>query len=216
MKIDIWSDIACPFCYAGTTQLHQALAGFQHKDQVELVYHSFQLDPAAPFEPSQSINAMLAAKRGISEEQADQMNQQVGQMFAGLGLSMNHHDAKLVNTLHAHRLAHFAAAHGQQEAMLARLFKAYFTDGLNTADTDTLVQLAAEAGLDPAAARAALESDAYTAEVQADVDQAAQYGIHGVPFFIFDNKYAVSGAQGTENFRQALDQIWQELHATAA
>ncbi|MCL4257613.1 MAG: DsbA family oxidoreductase, partial [Anaerolineales bacterium] len=127
MKIDIWSDIACPFCYAGTTQLHQALAGFQHKDEVELVYHSFQLDPAAPFEPSQSINAMLAAKRGISEEQADQMNQQVGQMFAGLGLSMNHHNAKLVNTLHAHRLAHFAAAHGQQKAMLAHLFKAYFT-----------------------------------------------------------------------------------------
>lgn len=215
MKIDIWSDIACPFCYAGTTQLNQALANFEHKDQVQIVHHSFQLDPSSPFEPQQSINAMLAAKRGISEDQADQMNQQVGQMFAGLGLSMNHHDAKLVNTLHGHRLAHFAAAHGKQAAMLARLFKAYFTDGLNTADTETLVQLAGEVGLDPGAARAALESDAYTAEVQADINQAAQYGIQGVPFFIFDNKYAISGAQGAEAFGQALDQIWQELHATA-
>ncbi len=216
MKIDIWSDIACPFCYAGTTQLSQALANFEHKDQVQIVHHSFQLDPSSPFEPQQSINAMLAAKRGISEDQADQMNQQVGQMFAGLGLSMNHHHAKLVNTLHAHRLVHFAAAHGKQAAMLARLFKAYFTDGLNTADTETLVQLAGEVGLEPDAARAALESDAYTAEVQADINQAAQYGIQGVPFFIFDNKYAISGAQGAEAFGQALDQIWQELHAAAA
>lgn len=216
MKIDIWSDIACPFCYAGTTQLNQALADFEHKDQVQVVHHSFQLDPTTPFEPKQSINAMLAAKRGISEAQADQMNQQVAQMFASLGLSMNHQDAKLVNSLHAHRLVHFAAANDKQEAMLARLFKAYFTDGLNTADIDTLVQLAGEVGLDPVVARAALESDAYTAEVQADIDQAAQYGIHGVPFFVFDNKYAVSGAQGAEAFRQALDQIWRELHAAAA
>ncbi|UYN92854.1 MAG: DsbA family oxidoreductase [Anaerolineales bacterium] len=216
MKIDIWSDIACPFCYAGTTQLNQALANFEHKDQVQIVHHSFQLDPSSPFEPQQSINAMLAAKRGITEDQADQMNQQVGQMFASLGLSMNHHDAKLVNTLHGHRLVHFAAAHGKQAAMLARLFKAYFTDGLNTADTETLVQLAGEVGLDPGAARAALESDAYTAEVQADINQAAQYGIQGVPFFIFDNKYAISGAQGAEAFGQTLDQVWQELHAAAA
>lgn len=216
MKIDIWSDIACPFCYAGTTQLSQALADFEHKDQVEVVHHSFQLDPTTPFEPRESINAMLAAKRGISEEQADQMNQQVGQMFAGLGLSMNHQDAKLVNTLHAHRLVHFAATHGKQAAMLARLFKAYFTDGLNTADTDTLVQLAVEVGLDEAKARHMLESDDFKSAVQADLDQAAQYGIQGVPFFVFDNKYAVSGAQGTQALSQALEQIWQELHAAAA
>lgn len=216
MKIDIWSDIACPFCYAGTTQLNQALESFAHKDQVQVVHHSFQLDPTTPFEPQQSINAMLAAKRGISEAQADQMNEQVGQMFAGLGLTMNHQEAKLVNSLHAHRLAHFAATHGKQEAMLARLFKAYFTDGLNTADTDTLAALAGEVGLDEAEARRVLESDAYTAEVQADINQAAQYGIQGVPFFIFDNKYAVSGAQGTQAFSQALEQIWQELHAAAA
>lgn len=216
MKIDIWSDIACPFCYAGTTQLNQALAGFAHKDQVEIVHHSFQLDPNAPFVAEQSINAMLAAKRGISEDQADHMNQQVAEMFAGLGLEMNHHAAKLVNTLHGHRLVHFAASQGKQAAMLARLFKAYFTDGLSVADSETLVQLASEVGLDAQAARAALESDAYSAEVQADLGQAAQYGIQGVPFFIFDSKYAVSGAQGTQAFSQALDQIWQELHPAAA
>ncbi len=216
MKIDIWSDIACPFCYLGTTQLTHALEGFAHKEQVHVVHHSFQLDPSTPFTPEQSINAMLAAKRGVSEEQADQMNQQVSQMFADSGLTMNHKDAKLVNTLHGHRLVHFAAEHGLQQPMLARLFKAYFTDGLNTADTDTLVKLAVEVGLDEAKTRLMLESDDFKSAVQADLDQAAQYGIQGVPFFVFDNKYAVSGAQGTQALSQALEQIWQELHTAAA
>lgn len=215
MKIDIWSDIACPFCYLGTTQLTHALETFPHKDQVQVVHHSFQLDPSTPFEPQQSINAMLAAKRGISEEQADQMNQQVSQMFADSGLSMNHKDAKLVNTLHGHRLVHFAAEHGLQQPMLARLFKAYFTDGLSVADADTLVQLAGEVGLDEAKTRQMLASGEYKAAVEADLGLAAQYGIQGVPFFIFDNKYAVSGAQGTQALSQALEQIWQELHTTA-
>lgn len=216
MKIDIWSDIGCPFCYLGTTQLNLALADFEHKDSVEVVHHSFQLDPNAPLDTDLSLNEMLADRKGFAVEHAERMNQQVAGMFTAVGLTMNYKDAKAVNTFDAHRLAHFAAAQGKQAAMLARLFKAYFTDGLNTADRKTLAQLAAEAGLDAEEASRVLESGEYTAEVQADIQQAAQYGIHGVPFFIFESKYAISGAQGTDAFRQALAQIWQELHPVAA
>lgn len=216
MKIDIWSDIGCPFCYLGTTQLNLALADFEHKNSVEIRHHSFQLDPNAPLDTDLSLNEMLADRKGFAVEHAERMNQQVAGMFTAVGLAMNYKDAKAVNTFDAHRLAHYAAAHGKQAEMLARLFKAYFTDGLNTANGETLVQLAAEVGLDADGARRSLEAGDYTAEVQADISQAAQYGIHGVPFFIFDSKYAISGAQGVDAFRQALGQIWQELHAIAA
>ncbi|MCW5876227.1 MAG: DsbA family oxidoreductase [Anaerolineales bacterium] len=215
MNIDIWSDIGCPFCYLGTTQLNQALAAFEHKHSVQVTHHSFQLDPDAPLETKQSLNEMLADKKGFSVERAESLNQQVAGMFAAAGLTMNYKDALPVNTFDAHRLAHFAATHGKQEEMLARLFKAYFTDGLNTADTETLVKLAGEAGLDAEEARAALASDQFAAEVQADITRAAQLGIHGVPFFVFEGKYAVSGAQGTGAFRQVLQQVWMELHPQA-
>lgn len=216
MQIDIWSDIGCPFCYLGTTQLNLALADFEHKGRVEIIHHSFQLDPNAPLETDLSLNEMLANKKGFAVEHAERLNQQVASMFSAVGLQMNYKDAKAVNTFDAHRLVHYAKAQGKQAAMLARLFKAYFTDGLNTADGETLVRLAGEAGLDEDAARQVLASGEYTADVQADIQQAAHYGIHGVPFFIFANKYASSGAQGTDAFRRALEQIWQELHPLAA
>lgn len=216
MKIDIWSDIGCPFCYLGTTQLNLALADFEPKDSIEITHHSFQLDPNAPVETDLSLNEMLADKKGFAVEHAERLNQNVASMFSAVGLQMNYKDAKAVNTFDAHRLAHYAAAHGKQAEMLARLFKAYFTDGLNTADGETLVRLAGEVGLDEDAARQVLASGKYTADVQADIQQAAFYGIHGVPFFIFENKYAISGAQGTDAFRRALEQIWQELHPLAA
>ncbi len=216
MKIDIWSDIGCPFCYLGTTQLNQALANFEHKGDVEIQHRSFQLDPSAPFETTETLNEMLSNKKGFSVEQAESANQRVASMFETAGLTMNYKQAIPVNTFNAHRLAHFAAEHGKQEEMQTRLFKAFFTDGKNVADTETLVKLAGEVGLDKDRARAALESDSYTDAVRADIDQAARYGIHGVPFFIFDGKYAISGAQGTEAFSGALQQIWQELHQQPA
>ncbi len=212
MKIDIWSDIGCPFCYLGTTQLNQALEDFEHKHKVEVIHHSFQLDPNAPRQTDERVVEMLAKKRGIPVEQAEAMNQQVAQAFEGMGLVMNYKDAMPVNTFDAHRLVHYAASQGKQEAVLPRLFKAYFTDGKNTADVETLVTLAGEAGLDAEQVRAMLASDQYATEVQADISRAAQLGIHGVPFFIFEDKYAVSGAQGTEAFRQALQQVWAELN----
>lgn len=216
MKIDIWSDIGCPFCYLGTTQLNLALADFEHKEQVEVMHHSFQLDPNAPLETHLSLNEMLADKKGFAVEEAERLNQRVAGMFTAVGLQMNYKQAKAVNTFDAHRLVHYAKTQGRQAAMLERLFKAYFTDGLNTADTDTLVRLASDVSLDEGATRQMLVGDEYSAEVQADIQQAAQYGINGVPFFIFENKYAVSGAQGTDAFRQALQQIWAELHSVAA
>jgi predicted DsbA family dithiol-disulfide isomerase len=216
MKIDIWSDIGCPFCYLGTTQLNQALATFEHKDSVQVQHHSFQLDPNAPFETDETLNEMLSNKKGFSVEQAESANQRVAAMFQSAGLTMNYKQAVPVNTFKAHRLAHFAAEHGKQEEMQTRLFKAFFTDGQNVADTDALVEMAGEVGLDKEQARQALESDAYADSVRADIEQAASYGIHGVPFFIFDGKYAISGAQGTEAFSGALQQIWQELHQQPA
>ncbi|MCW5732919.1 MAG: DsbA family oxidoreductase [Enhydrobacter sp.] len=213
MKIDIWSDIGCPFCYLGTTQLNEALAGFEHRDRVEVRHHSFQLDPGAPRQTDMRVVEMLANKRGIPVEQAEAMNQQVAKAFEASGLSMNYKEAQPVNTFDAHRLVHFAASQGQQEAVLPRLFKAYFTDGQNTADVETLVRLAGEAGLDTEQTRAMLASDQYAAEVQADISRAAQLGIHGVPFFIFEGKYAISGAQGAEAFSQALQQVWAEVSA---
>lgn len=216
MKIDIWSDIGCPFCYLGTTQLSLALAEFEHNHDVEVVHHSFQLDPGAPFETDETLNEMLSNRKGFSVEQAESANQRVAHMFEAVNLSMNYKQAIPVNTFNAHRLGHFAATHGKQEEMLTRLFKAYFTDGMSVADLDTLVELAGEVGLDKEQARAVLQSDEYADAVRADIDQAARYGIHGVPFFILDGKYAISGAQGTEAFSQALQQIWQELHQSAA
>ncbi|MBX3048733.1 MAG: DsbA family oxidoreductase [Anaerolineales bacterium] len=213
MKIDIWSDIGCPFCYLGTTQLNEALAGFEHRERVEISHHSFQLDPNAPRQTDMRVVEMLANKRGIPVEQAEAMNQQVAKAFEASGLSMNYKEAQPVNTFDAHRLVHFAASQGQQEAVLPRLFKAYFTDGENTADVETLVRLASEAGLDAEQTRAMLASDQYAAEVQADISRAAQLGIHGVPFFIFEGKYAISGAQGAEAFNRALQQVWEEVHS---
>lgn len=216
MKIDIWSDIGCPFCYLGTTQLNQALAAFEHKGEVQVQHHSFQLDPSAPFETTETLNEMLSNKKGFSVEQADSMNQRVAAMFESAGLVMNYKQAVPVNTFKAHRLAHFAAQHGKQEAMQTRLFKAFFTDAKNVADTDTLVQLASDVGLDKEQARRALESDECMDSVKADIEQAARYGIQGVPFFIFNGKYAISGAQGSEAFSRALQQIWQDLHLSPA
>lgn len=213
MKIDIWSDIGCPFCYLGTTQLNQALEGFAHKDSVQVMHHSFQLDPSAPRETNETLNEMLANKKGFPVEQAKRLNDQVAASFEAVGLKMDYQAAKPVNTFDGHRLVHFAAQHGKQADMLARLFKAYFTDGKNVADIDTLVGLATETGLDGDVARQMLESDENKDAVQADIAQAAQYGIQGVPFFIFEGKYAISGAQGAEAFSQALQQIWQELQA---
>lgn len=210
MKVEIWSDIACPWCYIGRRRFESALAQFDNRDQVEIVWRSFQLDPSAPREYTGSMNEMLANKYNIDIRQAEAMHAQVTELAAAEGLDYHFERVQYGNSFDAHRLLHFAAHHGLQNEMKERLQKGYFTDGLAYSDPETLVMLAAEVGLDAAEARAILESDAYAADVRADIRRAQMLGIRGVPFFLFDERFAVSGAQPAELFLAALEKTWAE------
>ncbi|MGW1025808.1 DsbA family oxidoreductase [Streptomyces sp. NPDC002577] len=209
LVIDVWSDIMCPFCYIGDTLLAQALEAFAHESDVEIRYHSYQLMPHLPVGQAVGLNELLSKERGFSKAQAKAMNAQVAQRAAQIGLDFRLDSAIATNTRAAHRLIHFAESRGRQHDMVQRLFRAYFTDGLDVGDHDVLAGLAAEIGLDRAAAREALDGGAFDAEVDADVREAGQLGIGGVPFFVFDGQYAVSGAQPVEVFLQALDTAWK-------
>ncbi|MFD2027915.1 DsbA family oxidoreductase [Promicromonospora aerolata] len=211
LVVDVWSDVMCPFCYMGDTLLDQALQKFPHATGVEVRYHSFLLmpdlaDDAAPVSPSE----LLSAKHGVPLEQAQAMNDQVTERARQVGLDYHLDRAQAVGTRTAHQLSHFAATQGKQHEMVRRLFEAYFTEGLNIADHQVLAGLAADVGLDRDAAGAALTSGEFADAVEADIQQARQYGIQGVPFFVFGGKYAVSGAQPVEAFLQALDTSWAE------
>ena len=214
MKIDIWSDVVCPFCYVGKRRLEQALAGFAHADDVQVQWHSYQLDPDFVPQPGESIHATLAHKKGISETEARAMNDYVARMAAEVGLDYQLDQAIPANTFLAHQLIHFAAAHGRQDAMKERLMAAYYHEGQNLNNPATLAALATETGLDAAAAAQALAAGTYAQAVRHDEDEARQIGVRGVPFFVFDDKYAVSGAQPGEVFDQVLNQVWNEAHPT--
>ncbi len=209
--VDVWSDIMCPFCYMGYELLSQAVDQFEHP--VDIRYHSFQLMPDLSADEGFDVAELLERERGIPRERAREMNAQVGARAAQLGLEYNFDRAVAINTRAAHRLLHFAAVHELQDEMVERIFRAYFTDGLNTADHAVLADLAAEVGLDPVAAREALDNGAFNDVVNRDIDEARRLGITGVPFFVFDNKYAVSGAQPIEVFVQALHNTWDERTA---
>lgn len=207
LTIDIWSDVMCPFCYLGDAILGEALAEFPHRDQVEVRYHSFQLSPELSDEP---ISQHEHLGNRFSAEQLNAMQGQFTTRGAEYGLGYNFDTAKIVNTRKAHELAHFAQEHGKGHDINLRLFKAHFTDGVNVADTDALVGLAEDAGLDGDAARAALDQGAHVSDVDGDIAQARNLGITGVPFFVFGGQYAVSGAQPKEMFLQALNTAWNE------
>jgi len=212
MKIEIWSDIACPWCYIGRRRLENALDQFEHADQVEIIWRSYQLDPGAPKQYAGSMNDMLVEMKGISHEQAQKMHDHVTALAAEVGLEYRFDIAKAGNSFDAHRLLHHAAKHGKQNEMKERIQRAYFTEGQSFSDFDTLVRLAGEVGLDQDAAREALDSGAYADDVRADIRRAMQIGVRGVPFFVLADKYAVSGAQPSELFLQALEQSWAETH----
>jgi predicted DsbA family dithiol-disulfide isomerase len=212
MKVDIWSDVVCPFCYIGKRRLEEALESFAHRDEVEVVWHSFQLDPGAPAIAEGRTVDKLAAKYGMTLEQAVAAQESLAANAATVGLEFNWQETKSGNTFDAHRLIHFAATQGRADAMKERLLRAFFTEGEQIGDRDVLVRLAGEAGVDEQQAREVLESGAHADEVQADIAQAQAYGIRGVPFFVIDDKYGISGAQPTELFSQALDQAWTEAH----
>jgi len=212
MKVEIWSDVVCPWCYIGRRRFEKALSEFEHSDQVEVIWRSFQLDPDAPRDYAGNVNDMLAEHYGISLAQAKSKNAQVAELAALEGLEYHLDQAHPVNSLDAHRLLHLAAQHHLQSEMKERLQKAYFTDGKVISDPDTLVQLAVEVGLDEAEVRRMLASDDFANEVQADINQAGALGCTGVPFFVFDQKYAVSGAQPVKVFLKALESTWSSSH----
>lgn len=212
MKIDIWSDVVCPFCYIGKRRLEQALEAFEHRDEVEVFWHSFQLDPNAPARPARSTVDMLAAKYGMSPEQAVASQESLATSAATVGLDFNWRETKAGNTFDAHRLIHFAAAQGHGDDMKERLLRAYFTEGQQIGDRGVLVRLATEVGLDEARVREVVESGTHADAVRADIAQAQAYGIRGVPFFVIDEKFGISGAQPTALFTQALHEAWAAAH----
>ena len=208
VTVDVWSDVMCPFCLIGDTLLDQAADAAEHP--VDIRYHSFQLQPDLPADRPQPVLDMLVAAKGITREQAEAMDAQITARGAEVGVTFRQDLAQAVNTRDAHRLSHLAAEHGLQHAVIRRLFEAYFTEGRNVADHEVLADLAAEAGLDRDAALAALASDAHAQDVDEDVETARRLGIHGVPFFVVDGKYAISGAQPLEVFQRALATAWAE------
>jgi predicted DsbA family dithiol-disulfide isomerase len=215
MRIDIWSDIACPWCYVGKRRLEAALAQFPHRDDVELVWHSFELMPDAPEQPAETAQEMLARKFGIPREQAAEMQQRVSGLAAEEGMTWDHEHSVHVRTRSAHRLLHLALEEGgtaQQGALKEALLDAYFAKAANVADPDLLTRLATSVGLDAARVAEVLASTEYDDDVEQDIAQAARYGATGVPFYVVDQKYGVSGAQPTELFAQVLDRAWSDAH----
>jgi predicted DsbA family dithiol-disulfide isomerase len=208
MKVEIWSDIVCPFCYIGKRKFEKALETFDAKEQVEIEWRSFQLDPEMDNVEGKSIHAYLAERKGCSLEEATQMNETMANMAKEVGLEYNFDNAIINNTLNAHRVIHFAKTKGLQSEMKERLFHAYYTEGKDIADVLTLAQLANELGLDSNEIKAMLSTDTFVNEVQLDQYYAQQVGARGVPFFVFNNKYAVSGAQPTGVFKEVIEKVW--------
>jgi predicted DsbA family dithiol-disulfide isomerase len=208
MKVEIWSDIACPWCYIGRRRFEKALNQFEHRGQVDVIWRSYQLDPKAPRDYPGSVNDMLMKRYGMSLEKAQSANDRVTDLAALEGLEYHLDRAHPVNSLDAHRLIHLAAQHNLQGAMKERLQKAYFTEGAVVSDHDTLIKLAGEVGLDLGETRAMLEGDSLVEEVHEDEERANQLGIDGVPFFFFDENTSVYGAQPVEVFTAALENAW--------
>ena len=205
MKVEIWSDVMCPFCYIGKRRFEEALAQFNSADEVEIVWKSYQLNPDLKTDPSINIHQYLADAKGWHLDQARQMNQQVTEMAESVGLTYDFDRAIVANSFDAHRLSHLAAQHGLGNAAEEALFKAYFTEGKNIADKETLIELGESIGLAAADVKQMLSTDAFADAVKHDIAEAQQLGVRGVPFFVFDRKFAVSGAQPTEVFLQTLE-----------
>jgi len=206
MHLEIFSDTICPWCYIGKRRFEAALAQFEHRDDVEVVWRSFELDPGAPTRHAGPQNERLAAKYGISMAQVAAMNARLIGEASKEGLDFHLEATKGGNTFDAHRLLHFAAESGRAGALKERLMKGYFTDGVEVGDADALARVAAEVGIDESEARAVLASDRFGDAVRADEARARAFGISGVPFFAIDERYGVSGAQPAESLLEALRQ----------
>jgi predicted DsbA family dithiol-disulfide isomerase len=204
MRVDIWSDIVCPWCYVGKRRFESALAASDAGGDLEIVHHAFQLNPSAPRDHTSSRRDMLMTKYGLTPAQMDATDARMTQLAAEEGLDYHLEATVTGNTRDAHQLVHFAREQARQDAMIERLYRAYFTEGRSVFDQDSLVDLAVDVGLDAEAVRDALRAGRYDSAVQEDVDLARRIGITGVPFFVFNGKYGLSGAQPASVFLEAL------------
>ena len=211
MKVEIWSDVVCPFCYIGKRKFETALAQFAHRDDVQVVWRSFELTPDFQPIPGESVYASLAKKKGVSVEEGRKMSDYMTTVAQEVGLSYDFDRTVPANTFLAHQLIHLGAHYGRQDAAKERLMAAYYTEGQNIGDLATLVRLGTDIGLDAAEIRAALLGGTYADAVRHDEYQARQIDVRGVPFFVFEDKYAVSGAQSPELFAEVLAKVWGEL-----
>jgi predicted DsbA family dithiol-disulfide isomerase len=208
MRVDIWSDVICPWCYVGKARFEKALSSFAHRDEVEVVYHSFELDPGYPKDSRETTFAMLGRKYGMSEADARAAESRVAGLAEAEGLGFQP-ERPVGNTFDIHRVLHLGLAKGVQAQLLNAVNDAYFGQGRQVFDRDVITEIAAETGLDATAAGDVIDGDSYAEDVRRDEQQARQLGVSGVPFFVFDMALGVSGAQPTEMLASALHQAWE-------
>ena len=212
MKVEVWSDIMCPFCYIGKRHYEAALKQFAVSNRIEIEWKSFQLDPTIPENPENKNNVYkyLADRKGMSEARSRKMHDNVVEMAKQVGLNYNFDNAVIANSFDAHKMIQLAKTKGLGDEAEERLFRAYFIEGMDFGDIPTLVKIGQEIGLEATEIEAALLSDDFAYKVKSDVAEAAQLGIQGVPFFVFNRKYAISGAQPTESFLETMQKSFSE------
>jgi predicted DsbA family dithiol-disulfide isomerase len=215
VDVEIWSDVACPWCYVGKRRFEAALERFEHRDEVHVSWRSFELDPEAPSEREGNRAERLAAKYGMTVEQAREAEQRLTAVAAEEGLNFRFDVARSGSTFDAHRIVHLAAEHGLEDTMKERLLRGYFTEGELMADHDTLARLAVEVGLDEREARETLAGDRFAEQVRADERTAAGLGIAAVPTFVVERKLGVSGAQSPDALLELLREGWAKRPAAA-
>lgn len=208
--VEVWSDVVCPFCYLGKRKFESALEAFPEKDHVQIEWKSFQLNPGVVTDTTMSIYTYLSQTKGISEDVAKQMTEQITSKGKEVNIDYHFDETKVINTFNAHNLLHFAKEKGLQNEAKERLLNAYFTEAKNVDDMEILLQIGDEIGLNRTALELALKNRTFAKEVNADMQLAQQFGISGVPFFVFDRKYAVSGAQETSVFLDTLKKSYSE------
>jgi predicted DsbA family dithiol-disulfide isomerase len=212
MKVEVWSDIMCPFCYIGKRNYESAISSFEGKNNIEIEWRSFQLDATIPKNSvvKENVYQYLADKKHIPYEQSVKLHEQVINMAKNAGLDYRFDKAIVANSFDAHRMIQLAKTRGLGDSAEEKLFHAYFTEGRDFGDHETLISIGKEIGLPEEEIKSALVSDEYAEKVEQDIQEASEIGVQGVPFFVFDRKYAVSGAQPPENFLQALNQSFGE------
>ena len=212
MKIEIWSDVACPWCFIGKRRFEAALASFPHRDAVDVTWRSYQLDPGLPGHYDGSELDYLSTRKGMAPEQVSQMFEHVALQAKGEGLNYRFDTVVVANSFTAHRLIHLAAAHGKQDAAKERLLSDHFEHGKDIGSREYLAALGRDLGLPDTAVEELFTTDKYADDVRADAAEARALGISGVPFFVIDRKFGLSGAQPVETFSAALDQAWQDAN----